>query len=44
LTICRSRSGSGHLSEEQVREQPHAGSLFHVRLGLQGRVPFRFAG
>jgi sugar lactone lactonase YvrE len=32
------------LSEEQLGEQPHAGSLFRVRTGVRGRMPFRFAG
>jgi sugar lactone lactonase YvrE len=32
------------LSEEQLGEQPHAGSLFRVRTGVRGRAPFRFAG
>jgi sugar lactone lactonase YvrE len=37
-------SASNGMSEEALREQPHAGSLLRMRPGVRGRPAFRFAG
>jgi len=37
-------TASAGLTEEERREQPLAGSVFHVKVGVRGRPSYRFAG
>jgi sugar lactone lactonase YvrE len=32
------------LTEEERRQQPLAGSVFHIKVGVRGRPTYRFAG
>ena len=37
-------TSQGGQDQEQVAREPHAGGLFRVKIGVKGRLSYRFAG